>query len=435
MSTRTRWIEVSCVEIDGKVVVLFYDLVRGVLIDDLTDYTVALSEDEQLDHKTVSNLSYDLRRFWEFLAAKGRSFEDCTDEDISKFRDEEFLAVMSSTKSRQNKRIAQGTVNARLRWVYRLLAWLQAQGRVPEGSIGERGCRVRSSLVHHEKIFDGVQRNRQMVRSSIGQQRRYPMTFRNVGSKSKHVTKFFPSDEVRYAAISSMHDGAGSDYIAHRNALFIDIANTVGWRRSSINSITIKEISEASSRMNDCDFVTLSPSVQKFGYTEVFDVPYWLVERIGLFIRDYLIPMSKLRRWKINVESSNVFLGVNGKPLKDRSITQIVSKAMRSVGAPAWASVHSFRRKFANDEISDETNYRLAKGLDTSAASISASVSLRLGQHDPDSIYPYVSRNMTVERASVDEKRRAHVDALEQENIRLKARLKDKAIRRSVSKD
>lgn len=418
-------IEVSGVEVDGLHAMLFYDIVDNVLIDDLTDYTVALSDDEQLDHKTITNLSYDLRRFWEFLNAGSKRIGVCTDEDIASFRDSEFNLVMSSSKSKRKSRVAQTTVNSRLRWIYRLIAWLQIHSRIPGDSIGERGCRVRSSLMRHEVCRTGVSKQVGSKFSRIGDRHKYPMLYRNVGGSSKHATKFVPSEDIRYSAISYMHEAASSDYLAHRNTLFIDIANAVGWRRASINSISIKEIIDASDVRNEYDYVSLCPSVQKFGYVETFDVPVWLVERMAHFIKNYMRPLAEQRRWKINFESSPLFLSVNGKPLKDRTITQIVSKAMRSIGAPPWASVHSYRRKFANDEIADETSYRLAKGLDTSAASISASVSLRLGQHSPDSIYPYVSKSLTTARSSLDEARRDHVNAIEQENIKLKELLKE----------
>ena len=110
--------------------------------------------------------------------------------------------------------------------------------------------------------------------------------------------------------------------------------------------------------------------------------------------------------------------------LTDRAITQIIAKAMRAAGAPRWVAIHSFRRKFSNDEIADETAHRIKNDLDTSAASIAASVSIRLGHHDPSSLYAYVSRRLSIGRNEVDEQRLAHLTTIEQENIELKARLR-----------
>ena len=53
----------------------------------------------------------------------------------------------------------------------------------------------------------------------------------------------------------------------------------------------------------------------------------------------------------------------NGRALCDRSITKMLAGHLRALGAPAWTSTHSLRRKFANDEIDSETEYRVANKL------------------------------------------------------------------------
>jgi hypothetical protein len=80
-----------------------------------------------------------------------------------------------------------------------------------------------------------------------------------------------------------------------------------------------------------------------------------------------------------------------GKPLADQSLTQAFSDGLRLLGAPRGASIHSFRAKFVNDEIEREMQHRLDSGLDTSTASISESVSRKLGHKSPDSLFPYVA--------------------------------------------
>jgi site-specific recombinase XerD len=421
MTSSQRRIEVSCVDFDEKTAVLFYDVVKAVVVDDLTDFLWSLSEEMQRDPKTITDAAYSLRRFWEALAATGKDVSQCIDSDIARFRDREFISVMSSSRSKQKERIAKNTVNIRIRLVYRFLAWLQANGRTASNSIGSHECLVTSSL---PLDLPGEAEGRITRRNSYRftrEQSRYPLAYRRVGAKSKHSTQFSPSESLRYASISALHETASSNYLAHRNSLIIDIANTVGWRRESINSLTLGQVDAALATLNNSDYASITPLTQKFGYVEAFDVPGWLVERISLFVRDYLIPMAKTKGWKLQ-PSTRLFLGAKGSPLKERSITKIVSNAMRQAGAPRFAALHAFRHKFTNDEIADETRYRIASGLDTSAASIAATVSISLGHRDPNSIYSYVSRSLSAERTKVDRQRQEHLASIEQELVALKAK-------------
>ncbi|WP_304351421.1 hypothetical protein [Comamonas testosteroni] len=426
MTRIQRRIAVSCVDLDGRTAVLFYDLVNKVVLDDPSDFLWSLSHDRQLDWKTVSDAAFTVRRFLEHLdrGEHRKQTHACRDDDIERFRDAELKFVMSSNKSKQKERTAKNTVNVRVRLVYRYLTWLQAHGRTRENLIGRRGCRVLSSLPDDIRADDAALFSMKRGAHSSVQKARYPLAYQRIGSKSKHATKYVPSESIRFAAISSIHDSASSDYLAHRNALIIDIANIVGWRRESINSITRGQVAEALKSVASADYASICPSVQKFGYVEAFDVPGWLVERMDHFSRTYLEPMAKVKRWRL-LPSTAFFLGVNGRPLKDRSITKIVSTAMRAAGAPRFTSVHALRRKFTNDEIADETKYRLNAGLDTTAASIASSVSISLGQHNPDSVYAYVSRSMSVERLEVDAQRRKHMDLLEQQVVAMKEKVRE----------
>ena len=424
MTKILRRIEVSCVDLDGKAAVLFYDLVNEAVMDDPTDFLWALSHDGQLDPKTVSDAAFSVRRFLEHLYRGQKQIRQCLDEDIQQFREAELKSVMSSRKSKNKERFAKNTVNARIRLVYRMLTWLQAHGRTPAGSIGSKNCRVTSSLPDDPHTHDGVQLPSRRASHASVQYARYPLAFRRIGTNSKHATKFVPTEKDRFSAISAIHDSACSDYLAHRNALIIDIANAVGWRRESINSITRGQVAEAFEKVANADYAAMTPSTQKFGYVETFDVPGWLVERMNYFSRSYLEPMANTKKWKLSPKTA-FFLGINGRPLKDRSITKLVSNAMRAAGAPRFAAVHAFRRKFTNDEIEDETKHRVKAGLDTTAASIASSVSISLGQHNPDSVYAYVSRNMSAERFKVDAQRREHMASIEQQILALKEQVKE----------
>lgn len=425
MTQIQRLIEISCVDLDGQAAVLFYDMMSEALIVDPTDFFWSLSHDGQVDSKTVMDAAYTIRRFLEFISAivSSKNLDNFYDDDLRKFRDLEFKFVMLSSKSKQKERIAKNTVNIRIRLVYRYLAWLQVNGRSSVGLIGRADCRILSSLPEEIRLDDTARIPRRSASRHRAQYERYPLAYRRIGASSKHTTKFFPTEEIRFAAISAIHESASSDYLAHRNALIIDIANTLGWRRESINSITRGQVAEAVRTVSTADYVSMCPAIQKFGYVETFDVPSWLLERMNHFSTQYLEPIAKAKQWKLSPKSA-FFLGANGRPLKDRSITKIVSKAIREAGGPRFAALHAFRRKFTNDEINDETNHRLLAGLDTSAASIAASVSISLGHHNPDSVYAYVSRSISAERLKIDAEKRKHVASLEQEVVALKEQVK-----------
>jgi site-specific recombinase XerC len=423
MSKARAQIEVSSVPDGEHVTVLFFDLDRRALLDDLTDYTIFLSRERLLDSKTIVNHSYHLRSFWIFALARCGTIANIRDSDLEAFRDESFKSVLSSARSRRTKKVAMATVNERLRRVYDWLTWLMVKGRAKASLIGSQGCRIRSALPLDN--FWILHSGGSKTQSSLKDKDKHPLVYPNTGSASKHRTQYSPTDKVRFDAISYLHEQASSDYLAHRNTLLIDIANGTSWRRESMNSLTVRQLREAAARQSDSGYVALSPEIQKFDYTDVFDIPAWLVVRALHFVDNYLKPLASKRRWKVDPEQGKLFLSELGRPLTDRTITEIIGAALQAAGAPRWAAAHSLRRKFAREEIKDETRYRLKEGLDTTAASIATSVSLRLGQHSSESLYPYVSQSLTAGRLDSEPDYREHIASLEDEVRSLRKKLSE----------
>jgi hypothetical protein len=410
---------VSVVHDADQFAVLFYDVANERIVDDLTDYAIYMADEEQLNFKTVTNHSYFLKRFYEYLAAKSLLLDRCTDSALKAFRDAEKKAIMQSQRSKKNLRIANGTVNERLRRVYRWLTWLQDNGRVRQQLIGRRGCGVRSALPGR----NAVERPRRTSPNTSRQQSRedYPLLFKKTAIKSKHRRQFVPSEAVRFQLVERLHETASLPYIAHRNALIVDTANTVGFRRESINSLRIAQFLDGRIEEADGAFMYVTPDAQKFGYEESFAFPAALAQRIAHFIANYLLPTARARGWGVDLKTSRVFLSYrNGRALCDRSITKMLAGHLRALGAPAWTSTHSLRRKFANDEIDSETEYRVANKLDTSTPSISATVSLRMGQRNPESLQPYVAAKITAPRMTATEQLKAHTASLEGELLALR---------------
>jgi len=419
--------------------VIFYDIKTNRVIDDLTDYTIYLADVEQLNIKTIADHAYFLKRFYEYVHAGSAELDNCTDSVIEAepaklntctdsvikaFRSHEKLAILRSKASKQNERIANGTVNERLRRVYHWLTWLQATGRVRESLIGIKGCGVRSFLPSRATAL--TKRHLSPAAARTQSRQDYPLLFRKTAAKSRHKRKFVPTEDFRFQLIQRLHETAVCPYLAHRNALIVDIANTVGFRRESINSLRMAQFLEGEIKTNNGGFMYVTPSKQKFGYEESFAFPLTLAQRIAHFISHYLLPTAKSRKWRVDLKTSPLILSYrNGLAMRDRSITKLLAVHFRALGAPAGSATHSLRHKFANDEIRDETEYRLQNNIDSSAQSIAATVSLRMGQSNPDSLEAYVSSSITAPRMAAAEDLKAHAASLEAELLALRSEVKN----------
>lgn len=402
-----------------RVAVVFYDVEAKCVVDDLTDYTVYLADEEQLDCKTISNHSYFLKRFYEYLRRRSVSLDRCTDRILRDFRKDEKESVLRSKSSKRKPLIANGTVNERLRRVYRWLTWLQETGRVRQALIGRKGCGVRSALPSR----GAIERKRRLTPATSSQQARedYPLLFKKTALKSKHRRQFVPTESLRFQLVERLHETAFSPYIAHRNALIVDTANTVGFRRASINSLRIEQFLDGQIEKTDGAFMYVTPDLQKFGYEESFAFPVALAQRYAHFISTYLLPTADSRGWNIDLATCPVFLSYrNGRAMRDRSITKLLSVHLRALGAPTWNSTHSFRRKFANDEMDAETEFRVDNKLDTSIQSISATLALRMGQRNPASLEPYLAAKITAPRVTATEQLKSHTASIEEEVIALR---------------
>ena len=418
-SAESSGVTISVHDEAEHVAVLFYDLKAERVIDELTDYSLHMADGEQLDGKTIRNHSYFLKRFYEYLQAHSLDLNCCSDSVLKKFRDQEKKTILQSSASKKNVRIANGTVNERLRRIYRWLTWLQEGGRVRAGLIGKKGCGVRSALPSRAL----VERQKRLTPNVARQQARddYPLLFKKTTLRSKHRRQFVPTEAFRFELIERLHESAASPYIAHRNALIVDTANTVGFRRGSINSLRIAQFLDGQVEEADGGFMYVTPDAQKFGYEESFAFPVALAQRVTHFIANYLLPTAAARGWKIDLKTSPVILSYrDGRPMRDRSITKMLSGHFRALGAPAWNATHSLRRKFANDEMDSEAEYRVEQKLDTSARSIAATVSLRMGQRNPESLEPYLAAKITAPRLTATEQLKAHTASLESEVLALR---------------
>jgi hypothetical protein len=400
---------ISTVRLSSRKEFLVYDLNTKRLADDLTDYAIFLSRQEQLDEKTVSTCLYHLKRFWAFVQSKNIRLDAefdvldfmgaaatraMSDSLLIEFRDSELDAVQKSRQSKKKTRTSMETVNTRLRVVYAWLCWLQQDERVSIGLIGPRGARIRSALPEHAKSVG--RKGTRYKWSGVGESD-YPLLFRRTGKASTHKRVFVPSNEERLKVIEMMQADAAHPFIAHRNVLIVDIASATGLRRASINSLFVEQFSQPANG----EFMYVVPGHQKFRYEDSFAFPTWLYLRVQQYIDKYLLPMSKSCGWSKSQMGGRLFLSSrDGRPLEDRTLTQILGRFLRlAVDAPPGTAVHSFRHRFINVAILEETRYRIAAGLDTGTDAVTAAVCMRVGHKNPNSIRPYVIHLQSVELA------------------------------------
>lgn len=407
---------ISSFVLDGEPTVLAYDLVSKRMIPELSDYAVHLV-DKGRSYETVTQEVRHLALLWEFLRLRSLTLQKVDDEVVRAFRDAELEATLKKSNSRGREDLAKATVNTKLRRIYHWLHWLQTHERLPAGHVGERG-KVTSSVVNPSDRKHRSERRRQHTSYSC------PLLFNVRGGKSKHhLSKHVPNEQTVDELHAYFFSQATSEFIAERNCLFVDIVSRLGMRRGSVNSFLQDQF-----RQEDIDGALdefwVVPKQQKFGYSFSFPVPLDLARNINRFIEQILKPMLEKNAIPESTHQGHIFLSARDfRPMVNRSITQIISRAMRDLGFPKGVGPHSFRWKFAGENLSEQVDRRREMGLDTSARTIAAETAMLMGQMNPASLYPYAvaSLSKTARKGRDDTRRR--LEKLTTENASLRAQL------------
>lgn len=400
-------IRISWVREEGRSYAVARSVNDNELINEILDYSIHLSRFRRLSSLTVESEIYHVSLFFKFMRGSGIPIYECDDAALLKFRDED-LRRLSKTGHHAAERVFRRTVNARLRRIYSFLLWYKEQDCSRKYLIGPSGCAVSCSL------SESQQGARKYGRAA------YPLLLACAGSSSRHRIAY-ESTDVHLKKLRSYFLRTCGAYAFHRNTMIMDVANILGFRRCSVNSLKCSDILKEFSKVNGGK---LTPSRQKFGYMKEFDVPFSLLSELVQFIEGPRLRFIEHGGFSELVTEDRLFLSArNGRPLTDRAITDIFSDALRVIGVPR-GSIHGIRRKYANEEIARETQLRLDVGLDTSVASVSAAVALKMGQSNPNSLHPYVS--LTQQRLMADrvEGQQEKIRRLEAEVARLKAELK-----------
>lgn len=364
--------------LESSGILIVYDLERGTVADNITDYSIYLSEELRRDEKTVSQNTRHIVGHSSYLDRMGRDERDAVDSDVTAYVNEEIELVSRNARSRGSKRAIMSTVNQKVGAVLGWYVWLQSKGRVITKKIGPYGCHITAWPASRNRDLDSFLPGRPIASDHF---------LRGAGTSG-----LTPSvDEGVYDALLEQIDrSALSTFIAHRDALLIDIAKHAGFRRASICSLRVAQF--AATAECTTDTFTVKPDSQKFGYENTFEIDTLLALRVRAFIDGPRAEFLQKRGIDVSLTQDRLFISErSGRPIKERSLSQRISRSMRAIGQGKGRAIHVFRGLHANEFVEAETNRRAERGLDTSTMSVASAVATKLGQRRPESLFPYVA--------------------------------------------
>lgn len=369
-----------------KAYLVAYDLRHEKLIPSVMDYAQFLSDKERLDVKTVKNEITFLKALFDFLEDPN-DLETVNNEVLEKFRDEELKRVMNRKNSYGMEPTSKRTVNSKIRRIYLFFYWCQSQGHIPNSSIGEQNCKI------YAKCSD---RESRAYRKSgaiqyAGKIYHLPLLYRGVGAASRNRPRHFATNEEK-SLLRAYFQRNCTEFVFVRNMLIMEIADVLGLRRGSINSLTCNQFELAHEGVHK----SIIPPAQKFGYVNSFEMDSALALKIQSFIygprKEFLNQMG----WDEDRASNRVFISAkDGRPLTNQALSAIFGAAFKAIGVKVGAGLHSFRRKSVEEQTEKELRARIALGLDTSMASLTAALAIKFGWSNPASFEPYVHRAHT----------------------------------------
>lgn len=398
--------------------VLVYDRLERRVVHEITDYALHLKVVRALSPLSIGQETSNLVSFWRFLRTHSLRLSDVSDRTLIRFRDEDVIAVMEQPSGKGKLRIARATVNQKLRSIYNWLWWHSDRQSGGPMLIGPVGHRVKSAAPPGTKS-----------RAVWGKV--HPILFTETGASSKHRAGYAATQETYDDATDAIMATDRDPYVQARDCIVLDIARHVGFRRGSICSLTVDQFDRRELQAHLKETIHVVPASQKLGYENQFEVPVWLALQICDFIEG---PRTELlERHRVSPEKAPREILISArtcKPITPRAITHSLRLAMRTVGAPKGAVLHTFRGLFANDAIERQIERRIQFGLDTSTAAICAAVALELGHRNPMSLFSYVTRaqgryglEQTTSREKVLTNLKRQVEALTRERDELRNRL------------
>lgn len=372
----------------GKVPVFFDRHFR--LVDMLHDFIADVADRKRRERgsprayqSTVDAATYALLDWWRYLEDEQYAWLEVTDQLLEGYRDHAFKRVRSSSKGRKSDRTAKRTVNARLRWIYKFYCWAQEEAGLCRNLIGMDHA-IFSKLPTYWRRGNGSSKKKRADRTVL-----YPVCFPRVDGRGSGPQYFATGKDKR--SILARFADTSDTVLAERNRLIIELTDRVGWRAGTLQGLVIDDFNaDAFERATD-EGITVHPEVQKFSNDQGFLVPYTLAARIRRYV-ELRARWLAAHGWSEARASRRLFLGSrSGRPLGDKTISQLVGDAFRKIGVRAGigAGHHSFRRKFSTESTADDINARRALGLSTAVEDVGFATARRLGQKSIDSSAPY----------------------------------------------
>ncbi|MGF6923100.1 hypothetical protein [Paraburkholderia sp. 40] len=358
--------------------------VRLDILEPFLDYILQIARDrhdanakEGAFRSAMEHVGYALLALARFLACKHLTWQELSDDILVEFRDWVKEEARHKPSSR-NDESAKRTANLRLRVIYEFLTWAQEDALLIQSLVGNSATfPVRSSLpklrnVNHKKLQ--------------GDKQKYPKLFQNVGTTSRMSDRQYWATDEYFEAIRQFFWSTGGADTASRNDLALRLFEGLGWRRASVNSLTVKQFSAdiiGQAVSSGETHIPITPPDQKFGYQRAFPVPINLALAIQRYIREErseLLKKHGLKEDTTEIHQGRLFLSVNtGLPLTHSAVSEIFRAAFRAIGSDIGANTHSFRRKFAESTWAEEIEYRQREGFSLAYEDVAMAVADILG--------------------------------------------------------
>lgn len=317
--------------------------IEGAVVQPFTSYLdILLTRAIQIDAPVKATISevdaaaYALLAFARFLTKKRILLRRFKDSDFKIFCTETLKSVKANPISRGNPGQAKRTANVKIRLVYMFLYWGQEHRRLPSGTIGWLGARVKSSLPEAHTRGHPV---------DLKAKRMYPLLFHRAGDGSMLNQGQHWATEEEIRKVERWFWATNSYEVAVRNILLLRVAQYTAFRNESNNSLLVTQFTDELTQDRTADVYAITPQKQKNEAGFQLSMDWTLVDRIREYIRDDRPELLRLAKADEGVTKGRVFVSArDGRPLTDRSFGVIMSDAFRAIGAPKGAGGHSLRR-------------------------------------------------------------------------------------------
>lgn len=354
----------------------------------------------------VELYAYSIKAFLTFLCEQNIDWRDFDDDKLVSFRNWTYRNTLNDSRSKQSENPAKRTTNRKLRVVYEFLTWAQDSMEYVDGLIGLGDDFPINSILPKSKVNDKIK---------VTDKRKFPKCFERCGEGSRTRYQYSATQEDKVNLIKYFSDSTRSQYIAERNILIMELADRVGWRGGSINSLTVDQFSEKVIEAATLDKISVTPSEQKLGYENSFEVSLSLAVRMNNHIKGTRSRFIKTKGKRPAAVSSSLFLSNKCEAFGDKTITQIFSAAFKMIGSPRGSGIHSFRRKFAQDSTDKEVAYRRKHKLSLAPEDALLIVGQKLGQANMASQEPYIKSRINESDQTLEANLMSQIATLNQE--------------------